>query len=46
MQSANRQSKHVSRQQYFSYECVTEKLFSYFSTKIYVVGTQKNRLNE
>ena len=24
----------------------TGKLFSYFSTKIYVVGTQKNRLNE
>ena len=23
-----------------------EKLFSYFSTKTYVVGTQKNRLNE
>ena len=22
------------------------KLFSYFSTKTYVVGTQKNRLNE
>ena len=26
--------------------CVTEKQFSYFSTKTYVVGTQKNRLNE
>ena len=26
-------------------EC-TRKLFSYFSTKIYVVGTQKKRLNE
>ena len=26
--------------------CVTEKYFSYFSTKTYVVGTQKNRLNE
>ena len=24
----------------------TGKLFSYFSTKTYVVGTQKNRLNE
>ena len=23
-----------------------ENLFSYFSTKTYVVGTQKNRLNE
>ena len=23
-----------------------QKLFSYFSTKTYVVGTQKNRLNE
>ena len=28
------------------YECVTENYFSYFSTKRYVVGTQKNRLNE
>ena len=27
-------------------ECVFEKHFSYFSTKTYVVGTQKNRLNE
>ena len=26
--------------------CVTEKQLSYFSTKTYVVGTQKNRLNE
>ena len=26
--------------------CVTEKCFSYFSTKTYVVGTQKNCLNE
>ena len=30
----------------FSLECVTEKYFSYFSSKTYVVGTQKNRLNE
>ena len=29
----------------FSKESVTEKK-SYFSTKTYVVGTQKNRLNE
>ena len=28
------------------YECVFENSFSYFSTKTYVVGTQKNRLNE
>ena len=27
-------------------ECVTEKQFSYFSNETYVVGTQKNRLNE
>ena len=27
-------------------KCVIENCFSYFSTKIYVVGTQKNRLNE
>ena len=27
-------------------ECVTENYFSYFSTKTYVVGTQKNRLHE
>ena len=30
----------------FSYECLTENKFSYFSTKTYVVGTQKNRLIE
>ena len=30
----------------FSYECITKIYFSYFSTKTYVVGTQKNRLNE
>ena len=34
------------REQAFSKECVTEKQFSYFSTKTYVVGTQKNSLNE
>ena len=27
-------------------ECITENYFSYFSTKTYVVGTQKNRLDE
>ena len=27
-------------------ECVNENNFSYFSTKTYVVGTQKNRLDE
>ena len=27
-------------------ECVPKNYFSYFSTKRYVVGTQKNRLNE
>ena len=27
-------------------ECVTENYFSYFTTKTYVVGTQKNRLDE
>ena len=26
--------------------CVSENYFSYFSTKTYVVGTQKNHLNE
>ena len=30
----------------FSSECIPKNLFSYFSTKTYVVGTQKNRLNE
>ena len=30
----------------FSWERIPKKLFSYFSTKTYVVGTQKNRLNE
>ena len=29
-----------------SEECVTKIYFSYFSTKPYGVGTQKNRLNE
>ena len=28
------------------FECVFENKFSYFLTKTYVVGTQKNRLNE
>ena len=32
--------------QAFNFERVTEKQFSYFSTKTYVVGTEKNRLNE
>ena len=27
-------------------ECVTKNYFSYSSTKVYVVGTQKNRLIE
>ena len=27
-------------------ECVIENHFSYFSTKIYVLGAAKNRLNE
>ena len=31
--------------QNFSLECVTEIYFFYFSTKTYVVGTQKNHLN-
>ena len=26
--------------------CVTKNIFPYFSTRTYVVGTQKNRLNE
>ena len=30
----------------FSYECVARCQLSYFSTKTYVVGTQKNRRNE
>ena len=28
------------------WECIIENHFSYFSTKTYVVGTQKNRYNE
>ena len=28
------------------YECLLENYFLCFSTKTYVVGTQKNRLNE
>ena len=27
-------------------ECVPKNYFSYFSSKTYVMGTQKNRLNE
>ena len=30
----------------FSYECVPSCQLSYFLTKTYVVGTQKNRRNE
>ena len=30
----------------FSKECITEFFSFYFSTKMYVVGTQKNRLKE
>ena len=30
----------------FSLECVIKIYFSYFSTKTYVMGTQKNPLNE
>ena len=30
----------------FSYDCVLSNTLSYFSTKTYVVGTQKNRRNE
>ena len=29
-----------------SLECVTKTLFSYFSTKTYVMGAQKNHPNE
>ena len=35
---------HCKLTQDFSYECVMK--LSYFSTKTYVVGTQKNRLIE
>ena len=28
------------------YACANENSFSYFSTKTYIVGTQKNHLNE
>ena len=30
----------------FSYDCVPSNQLSYFSTKTYVEGTQKNRRNE
>ena len=30
----------------FSYDCVPSNQLSYFSTKTYVVGAQKNRRNE
>ena len=36
----------VRRHQAFSEECIPKNYFSYFSSKTYVVGTQKNRLNE
>ena len=32
--------------QAFRYECAIQNYFSYFSTKTYVVSTQKNCLNE
>ena len=37
---------HYTCQDFSFKECVTEKKFSYLSTKIYVVVTQKDRLNE
>ena len=46
IQGVSQKRAFLSVYQAFSQECVTEKLFSYFSTNIYVVGTQKNRLNE
>ena len=39
-------SQNMTVLQDFSYECVPKISFSYFSTKTYVVGTQKNRLIE
>ena len=39
-------AKMVYLRQVFSYECTTGKYFSYFSTKTYVVCTQKNCLKE
>ena len=30
----------------FSYDCIPSSQLSYFSTKTYVVGTQKNHRNE
>ena len=30
----------------FSYDCIPSSQLSYFSTKTYAVGTQKNRRNE
>ena len=36
----------IKIKQDFSYECVTEKELFYFSTKTYIVGAQKNCLNE
>ena len=38
--------KTVALIQSFSQECVPKKYFSYFSTKTYIVGAQKNCLNE
>ena len=41
--------KPVSKYQFtmgFSYDCVPSNQLSYFSTKTYVEGTQKNRRNE
>ena len=46
---ANKQAKSLGKDTYaqaFSLECVPKNIFSYFSTKTYVVGTKKNRLNE
>ena len=44
MMQASKANERVS--QAFSLECVPKIICSYFSTKTYVVGTQKNRLNE
>ena len=36
----------LDRYEDFSEECITGKYFFFISSKIYVVGTRKKRLNE
>ena len=46
VQTCRQISTYNGMYQGFSYDCVPSNYLSYFSTKTYVVGTQKKRRNE